>query len=253
MGAPLIDESGNKYGTLFVINSIRRPNDRKTMWLCECECGNTIVCSGSDLRTGKRRSCGNHCNSIKNEIGNTYGFLTVLKKDEIPANQFADRCVHWICKCGNCGEIISVSGRSLRNGDTQSCGCIKSLGEQYIKKFLNTNNFNYEYQKEFDNLISAFSDKKLSFDFAILENDNIDFLIEFQGNQHYQQVKYFGNKLDKIKTNDDKKLQYCLNNNIPVLYICVKKNHRPDFSQIPKIIKEYKENKENVKISIKCI
>lgn len=36
MPKPLIDETGHTYGQLKVLSSIRRPNDRKTMWLCEC-------------------------------------------------------------------------------------------------------------------------------------------------------------------------------------------------------------------------
>ena len=35
-----------------------------------------------------------------------------------------DRIVRWVCKC-ECGTIASVSGASLRNGDSKSCGCYK--------------------------------------------------------------------------------------------------------------------------------
>ena len=39
----------------------------------------------------------------------------------------------WNCKC-ECGNICVVSGKSLRNGHTSSCGCkIKSKGENINK------------------------------------------------------------------------------------------------------------------------
>lgn len=47
-----------------------------------------------------------------------FGQLTVLKRD----NTRKDRA-YWICKC-SCGNIISVSGTKLRQGQ-QSCGCLK--------------------------------------------------------------------------------------------------------------------------------
>lgn len=212
-----IDETGHIYGKLIVVEAIRRPEDKKTKWKCKCECGNEIVCSGSDLRAGKRTSCGKHCNSIKNEVGNIYGFLTVLAKDETPATSFPDKSVHWICKCNNCGKIKSISGKSLRNGDTRSCGCIKSAGETVIAQILDELGWRYEQEYTFDDLISPFSKLKLRFDFAIFENNNLLFLLEYQGAQHEQQVKYFGNKLEKIQGCDEEKRLYCMKKDIPLI------------------------------------
>ena len=97
--ANFIDETNHRYGNLQVIESVRRPQDRKTMWLCICDCGNEIYCSGSDLRTGRRTSCGKHCSSIIDETNKIYGYLRVLQKDEAPALSFADKSIHWICEC----------------------------------------------------------------------------------------------------------------------------------------------------------
>lgn len=53
----LINEIGNKYGKLTVIDKIRL-NNQNTYWKCQCECGNVTYCSGSVLRQGKANSCG---------------------------------------------------------------------------------------------------------------------------------------------------------------------------------------------------
>lgn len=51
------DEVGNKYNNLLVQQFIGTKNNRK-MWLCQCDCGNYIEVSTTDLRTGAVKSCG---------------------------------------------------------------------------------------------------------------------------------------------------------------------------------------------------
>lgn len=242
MPKKLIDETGHTYGKLTVIESIRRPNDRKTMWHCVCECGNEVYCSGSDLRTGKRTSCGKHCNSIKNEIGKTYGALTVLKQDPRPGLSFADNSIHWICRCSLCGKEKSVSGKSLRNGDTKSCGCMKSAGEQIITKALNDLGYTYTKEYTYSDLISPYSKLKLRFDFAIFNGNSINnrplFLIEYQGEQHEREVPYFKHSLEYTQTCDKTKRDYCRDNNIPLIYFTHIGGKTPNYEDVKEYIKE---------------
>lgn len=238
----LINETGHRYGKLTVINSIRRPQDKTTMWLCQCDCGNTIICRGCDLRAGKRTSCGKRCNNIVEEKpGTMYGYLEVLSKDPAPGSSFPDKSTHWICKCHNCGTIKSVSGRALRRGDAKSCGCIKSLGETLIKEILNELNYNFKQEYTFDDLISPFSKLKLRFDFGVLDNNNnLLFLIEYNGSQHEREVKYFGNKLEKIQACDEKKRLYCLNKGIPLITFTHINERLPDKESVKESIQEFK-------------
>lgn len=55
---------------------------------------------------------------MKNEIGNRYGKLTVIKYHHTnkTGNAF------WLCSC-DCGLSTVVCGSYLRNGHTTSCGC----------------------------------------------------------------------------------------------------------------------------------
>ena len=54
----LIELVGKKFGMLTVLS--RAENDRwnKPMWLCLCDCGNTKVIRGKDLRAGTTKACG---------------------------------------------------------------------------------------------------------------------------------------------------------------------------------------------------
>jgi len=52
-----IDLTGNKYNFLTVISRAESKNG-KAYWNCICDCGNTTVVSGSNLKTGGVKSCG---------------------------------------------------------------------------------------------------------------------------------------------------------------------------------------------------
>lgn len=53
--------------------------------------------------------------------GRIFERLTVIEKIE-PAENKKGSGIKWLCKC-ECGNIKIISGQSLRNGDTKSCGC----------------------------------------------------------------------------------------------------------------------------------
>lgn len=57
---------------------------------------------------------------IIDEIGNTYGYLTVLER----APSKNGRAM-WLCQC-KCGNQVIIEGKKLRSGNTKSCGCLRS-------------------------------------------------------------------------------------------------------------------------------
>lgn len=53
-----IDETGNKYGKLTVIEEFGRDKDGRVLWRCQCDCGNEKIALGKSLRAGLVQSCG---------------------------------------------------------------------------------------------------------------------------------------------------------------------------------------------------
>ena len=57
-----------------------------------------------------------------NLTGKRYGHLVVLERDyEYQYSHNYDK-PYWKCRC-DCGKVKTISGKSLRNGSTISCGC----------------------------------------------------------------------------------------------------------------------------------
>lgn len=58
-----LDLTGQKFGKLTAISKLPSKN-RKTYWLCKCDCGNETEVQTSHLRNGNTQSCGK-CNRSK--------------------------------------------------------------------------------------------------------------------------------------------------------------------------------------------
>ena len=50
--------AGMKFGKLTAIEYKGIDKFRNALWLCKCDCGNTIIVKGTLLTTGKVVSCG---------------------------------------------------------------------------------------------------------------------------------------------------------------------------------------------------
>lgn len=96
-----------------------------------------------------------------------------------------------------------------------------SRGEIKIEEILQNAGLNFKEEYSFPDLVAE-SGRPLRFDFAVFDDeDNLDFLIEFQGIQHYEaRSKYGGSKgLYRQKHNDTKKREYCLRHNYKLVII----------------------------------
>lgn len=207
------NEVGNRYGSLTVVEWIKDISiERKSAyWLCQCDCGNTTVARGSDLRFGKIISCG--CKSGKRDrSGERYGMLTVVEK--VSGGKY-------LCKC-DCGNYTTVLTGHLTSGVTQSCGCQRSRGERAILQFLIKNNIPYIYQY-INKEIKYNNGNYPRFDFALLnEKNDVIAILEYQGDIHYKTRNSGWNTqefLENTQQRDAEKRILCQKLNIPLYEI----------------------------------
>jgi len=125
---------------------------------------------------------------------------------------------HWICKHGHRWESVISNRTSLGEG----CPiCEESHGEKRIREFLENMKIGFDPQKTFDDCRGANS-KKLSFDFCVYDScGDVFCLIEFQGQQHFMPVEYFGGNDAYLKRQmyDIYKKYYCHKKNYRLLRI----------------------------------
>lgn len=117
-------------------------------------------------------------------------------------------------KHNTCGHVWNTKPSDFRAG--HSCPkCASSKGEEYIRKWLNSQHIDNIEQKRFEDC----RDKRaLPFDFYLPE---YNLIIEYDGRQHFEQVGAWGGEhgLEERQRHDAIKNQYCKDNNINLLRI----------------------------------
>lgn len=96
-----------------------------------------------------------------------------------------------------------------------------SRGEIKIEEVLTNAGLVFEEEYSFPDLVSS-SGRPLRFDFAVFDdNHDLDFLIEYQGIQHYEPKSKFGgySGLRKQQYNDMRKREYCKKHGIILIEI----------------------------------
>lgn len=209
-----------------VINPNSKAKNPPRMAFCECECGTKRYKEYRDLYSGRSLSCGclrneqtaqRNKNNSTVKVGNIYGYLKVIEDLGYRKQKRGKNESWYLCECLNCGNnYFEVNGNNLQSGGTTSCGCINSRGEKIIQQLLQKNNINFIKEYTFSDFKSE-KDRYYRFDFAIFENNQLSFLIEFDGRQHY-----FGpdgkwshsQSKEEIQYKDNQKNLYCKKNNI---------------------------------------
>lgn len=90
-----------------------------------------------------------------------------------------------------------------------------SKGERKIAFILDNAGINYQREKTFPDF--KYEDTCFSPRFDFYVNDK--YIIEYDGEQHFQEIKYYNSSLEKNQEHDKIKNNYCFANNIPIIRI----------------------------------
>lgn len=216
-------------GKLSFIAPLKRTDKNITslFFLCLCDCGEWIILEANAFRREKQKNClkcsQNSGVFIKDISGQIYGQLKALYPSE---KRGKDGSVYWVCECIDCGHQQLVLKYNLNKTATGHlcavCGA-KSAGEYMVGKLLQSMQLIFETEKTFLDCKFPNSQQFARFDFFV----NNQYIIEIDGEHHYQPCKYGGNITDEkayqnfllVQQRDAFKNNYCFEHNIPIIRI----------------------------------
>lgn len=220
--AKVNDLTGQKFGRLTVLKRVENQG-RAVRYLCRCECGNEKIFYATNLKRGLSISCGCFRRDKLSQLyfedltGQTFGRLTI---ESLNSYDEKNNSYFWNCIC-ECGTKTIVSSNHLKNGHTQSCGCMISAGEEKIAKILSDNHI--IFKKGLSHGLVLPTGGSAKYDFSIFDEDSkLQYLIEYDGWQHYikSDSKWDNDGRFEIRQSSDKlKNEWCIDNNIFLIRI----------------------------------
>jgi hypothetical protein len=128
----LRDLSGQKFGFLYVTGRAES-RDGRAMWAVRCDCGVEKAVRHESLTSGAAKSCGcakERLRRTKSErryslVNRRFGRLWVIWR--AGSRRYGTRGSSnalWECRC-DCGNLVTVTAKALREGHTTSCGCLQ--------------------------------------------------------------------------------------------------------------------------------
>lgn len=195
-------------------------SNRKEKINIKCPCGKLYTTDFHSFLNANKRKC-NECSDeikiskLKKGIDYLFNYVQANSDSSLLSKEYNNQFDNLKYKCA-CGNIYETSFIAFKNGKRKCDLCSPSSKLEYIaERFFINNNIEYISQYSFDNLISP-KGRKLKFDFAIMRKDNIKFLLELDGEQHFKPSNGFGGieKFKQTQLHDKLKNEYCKNNNI---------------------------------------
>lgn len=140
-GRKVKDIKDERFGHLVAIEETSERFNGKVIWLCRCDCGNTIKITSHRLLhteisncfdekcpyrdaskrvlkeedfTGEARQ---YATAMADITGQVFGELTAIKMTGIKSG----KNLQWLCKC-SCGKEIKAYERDLQRGVKVNCG-----------------------------------------------------------------------------------------------------------------------------------
>lgn len=204
------------------------------------DCGKTFISkSKTDVLKRKRMHCFD-CSRlylVNTYKRHTYEYVKNFISDlggKLLSDTYKNNAQYLDIECDKCKKPFKRTFDVINQYNSVTCSNCKEeipKGEKIIRDLLIDNNIEFTMQKTFEDCRLV---NKLKFDFYI---ENINTCIEFNGEQHYKPIEFFGGveKYEHQIIIDKTKKKYCKNKNINLLIISYK-----DINIIKDILKNNK-------------
>lgn len=188
--------------------------------LYNCRNCNPETCKYKDKvrkQVGRDSVVADYSKNKKLKSNDIFGLFKVVTS--IPSTEFGEHQSRAIVKCVMCGAEQEALYHHIRNHKV-ACECFRnrSTGEAIVEYILTKHNIPHKSEHTFDDLFGN-GGGALRYDFAILKDNEVIALIEFDGQQHYQEAGSYYNPTGKVQIHDNRKDDYAAEHNIPLLRI----------------------------------
>lgn len=188
--------------------------------LFNCRKCNPETCKYKDKvrkQVGRDSVTADYTKNKKLNPGDIYGLFEIISTT--PSTEFGEHQSRAQIKCVICGKEQEALYHHIRNHET-TCECFRhrSSGEAILEYLLTKHNIPHKSEQTFEGLYGD-GGGLLRYDFAILENQKVKALVEFDGQQHYQEAGSYYNPTGKVQIHDNRKDDYAAEHNIPLLRI----------------------------------
>lgn len=234
-GQRCMECSGNKQLTYeYVVNYFMDNNcelleneykNNRTKMKYRCECGNISYITFYNFQIGKR------CKKCAGLEKLSYEYVKQYFIDhgcKLLEDSYINNHTKMKYEC-SCGNISRITFHNFQN-EHRCKVCSESKAEKRIANYLNGKNIVFEREYKFNNCRNVLL---LPFDFAIFNNNNLIFVIEYDGILHYK-ANFGEESFQKLIINDQIKTKYCQDNGISLLRIPYW-----DFENIESILDSY--------------
>lgn len=185
--------------------------------------------------------------SIKYKVGDIIEIngYKILFKEEIPPLYYSNKTPIRSGRFVNLDvqKDFIATVQNVTSGKT--LGVIKSKGETKIEHICNINHIYFISQATFDDCVNPFTSYKFRFDFYF---PNYNCCIEYDGEQHFKPVEYWGGErgFEEQQYKDKLKNNYCLSHSIRLVRIPYTEYDNLTFPYIQDIL-DKKDNRFDVK------
>lgn len=218
-----LEEFQSRLNTIYpqeLLQAISWAGDRADSMVKCLLCGTVYTKKGGNFLDKRKKSVCKNCyptqpNTLKENFELPIGYSYI--------EEYKGMHNKILIKHDLCGFIWKAQPSNLKQGKgCPKCNKKKSKGERKIENWLNEHNIKYETQKSY-----IIERHNLFIDFYL---PTFDLYIEYNGEQHYQKVNYFGGEAKFLRQldNDNLKRKYLGNKLIEIPYTY--------FDQIEKIL-----------------
>ena len=198
---------------------------------CSYECSlkpqHTKICGycGKEFTTTReeQKYCTQKCSNLNTQKSHLDFMKELIEMHNgtiVPTEMYKGSDYELECVCLRCGSKMKKLARFYIGSFKYGCSkCnIKSHGENKVLQYIKDKE--YEYARQYT-IKEVKYKNTLLFDFAILKDNNVIALIEYDGEQHFKPIKRFGGdkQYKKQIEKDEIKNNYCKENNIPLIRI----------------------------------